>query len=59
MYIFLFNSKNTIDNRKFNFLTRICEIRKKRNNVKLIASIRSTNFCLTHFSDKMYVFRLN
>ena len=29
MYIFLFNLKNTIENLKFNFLTKICEIRNK------------------------------
>ena len=30
MYNFLFNLKNSIENPKFNFLTLICEIRKKR-----------------------------
>ena len=30
MYIFLFNLKNTIENRKFKFLTIMCEIQKKR-----------------------------
>ena len=34
MYIFLFNLKNTIENPKFNFLTIICEIRKKRKFAK-------------------------
>ena len=44
MYIFIFNLKNTIENTKFNFLTIICETRKKRKLAKLFVSIRSTNF---------------
>ena len=56
IYIFFFQ-KNTIENRKFNFLTRICEIRNKRKNPKLFASIRSINFYLFDIvSDKMYIF---
>ena len=34
----------TIENPEFNFLIRIREIRKKRKNLKLFASIRSENF---------------
>ena len=30
MYIFFLYQKNIIENLKFNFLTKICEIRKKR-----------------------------
>ena len=44
MYIFLLNFKNTIENLKFNFLTVICEIGKKRKYTKLFVSIRFTNF---------------
>ena len=36
--------KNTIENPKFNFLTIIYEIRKKRIFAKLFVSIRSTYF---------------
>ena len=43
MYIFLFNLKNTNENRKINFLTIICEMRKKRKNVKLFALISKWN----------------
>ena len=35
--------KIIIENLKFNLSTRICEMRKKRKNAKLFASIRSTN----------------
>ena len=41
--------KNTIENSKLNFLTKICEIRKKRRNAKLFVSIRSTNVVWHHF----------
>ena len=35
---------NTIGNSNFKFLTKICEIRKKRKIVKLFVLMRSTNF---------------
>ena len=44
MYIFLFNTKNTIKNSKINFLTIICNIRNKAKFGKLFISIMSTNF---------------
>ena len=52
MHIFLFNLKKTIKNPKFNVLTIICEIRKKRKNTKLFVSKRSTKFGLTQFLKK-------
>ena len=44
MHIFLFNLKKKYWNPKFNFLTIICVIRKKRKNTKLFVSKRSTSF---------------
>ena len=38
-----------IENPKFNLITIIFELRKKRKNAKLFASIRFTNF------DKLYI----
>ena len=43
IFIFLVQ-KNTIENRKFKFLTIICEIGKKLRNAKLFTSIRFKNF---------------
>ena len=40
---FILIKNNTIQNSKLNFLTIICEIRKKRKNAKLFTSMRSTN----------------
>ena len=40
---FFLIQKNTIENPKFNILTKICEMRKKRKFAKLFVSIRSTN----------------
>ena len=55
MYIFLFNTKkNTIENPKFIFLTKICEIRKKRKFAKLFVSIRFTNFVGHSFCSNVY-----
>ena len=36
-YIFYFNFKNSIENQKFHFSTKVCEIRNKRSNEKLSA----------------------
>ena len=44
MYIFLFNLKNTIKNKKFNFLTKICEIRKKTLKYKTLCLNSRTIF---------------
>ena len=33
-----------MENLKFKFLTIICEVRKKREDAKLLILIRSTNF---------------
>ena len=48
IYIFLI-LKNTIENGKFNFVVRICEIRKKLMNPKLFASAKSKNFVRQSF----------
>ena len=44
MYILCFDFKNTFENKKFNFLTKICEIWKKRWNAHLYDRIKFTNF---------------
>ena len=53
MYIFFLIKKNTVENPKFNFLTKICEIQKKHKFAKFFVSVRSTNFV-----DIMYIFHL-
>ena len=49
MYIFCLNLKNTFKIQIFHFLTKICEIRKKRKNAKSFASMNST--IVFHFWD--------
>ena len=58
MFIFLFNVKNTIENRKLNFLPIICKIQKKRKNAEFFPSIMSKNFCLAQFLIKCIFFVL-
>ena len=53
---FFLIKKITIENLKFNFSTKICEIRKKPKFGKLFVSIRSTQILPDIVSDKTYIF---
>ena len=41
--------------KKFHFLNKICEMRKKRQGGKLFVYIRSTNSLYRRFFDKKYL----
>ena len=58
MYIFVFNFKNSIKNQKFNFLTVLCDIGKKRKNAKLSLQW-SLQILVDTVSDRMHIFRFN
>ena len=55
MYIFLFDEKNTIENPKYNFLTIICELWKKRISLQICSFQWDLQIQYVKVCAKMYI----